>query len=91
VLSSTGGHNNLGGGGIDTPISLPNTDQSRTYDLDGLGNWRRTVFEPVGGTQTTEVRQHNALNQITKRDGTPFTDQSLGKFVTLYLLRRVKR
>jgi RHS repeat-associated protein len=73
VLSSTGGHNNLGGGGIDTPISLPNTDQSRTYDLDGLGNWRRTVFEPVGGSQTTEFRQHNALNQIAKRDSTPFT------------------
>ncbi len=73
VLTSAGGHNNLGGGGIETPISLPNTDQSRTYDLDGLGNWRRTTFEPVGGSQTTEVRQHNALNQITKRDATPLT------------------
>jgi hypothetical protein len=73
VLSTNSGHNNLGGGGIDTPISLPNTDQSRTYDLDGLGNWRRTDYEPVGGSQTTEIRQHNALNQITRRDSTPFS------------------
>jgi RHS repeat-associated protein len=73
VLTATGGHNNLGGGGIDTPISLPGTDQSRTYDLDGLGNWRRTDYEPVGASQTTEIRQHNALNQITKRDSTPFS------------------
>jgi RHS repeat-associated protein len=73
VLSTNSGHNNLGGGGIDTPISLPNTDQSRTYDLDGLGNWRRTVFQPVNGSETAEVRQHNALNQITRRDSTPFS------------------
>ncbi len=73
VLSATGGNNNLGGGGIETPISLPNTDQNRTYDLDGLGNWRRTTFEAVGGAETTEVRQHNALNQITSRDSTPFS------------------
>ncbi len=66
TLSSTGGNNNAGGGSVTTPISLPNTDESRTYVLDGLGNWRRTAFDPVGGSDTTQVRQHNGLNQITR-------------------------
>jgi len=34
--------------------------------LDGLGNWKKTNYEPVGGTLTTEQRQHNKLNQITR-------------------------
>ena len=73
-----------GGGSISMPISLPNTNESRTYDLDGLGNWRRTAFDPVGGSATTEVRQHNGLNQITSvKDGAdpkvPFSyDGALG-------------
>ena len=70
-----------GGGSIATPISLPGTDQSRTYDLDGLGNWRRTAFQPVGGAATTEVRQHNGLNQITRRDGTPFSYDANGNLL----------
>ena len=48
----------------------PAPTRSRSYELDGLGNWRRTEFDPVGGTDTTEVRQHNGLNQITSiKDG----------------------
>ncbi len=56
VLSSTGGQGNAGGGWVTTPISLPGTDESRTYDLDGLGNWHHTVFTPVGGSETDELR-----------------------------------
>ena len=66
-LASTGGFNNAGGGSIATPIALPGTDNSRTYDLDGVGNWRRTVFTPEASPASqTEVRQHNGLNQITR-------------------------
>ena len=46
VLSSTGGPGNDGGGSITTPISLPNTDKSRAYTLDGLGNWQKTAYDP---------------------------------------------
>jgi hypothetical protein len=31
-----------GGATVTTPIALPNTDTTRTYNLDGLGNWRNT-------------------------------------------------
>jgi RHS repeat-associated protein len=31
-----------------------------------LGNWKTTTHTPEGGSSATEVRQHNALNQITK-------------------------
>ena len=51
---------------VSSPITLPGTDTDRTYTLDGLGNWRRTAHTPVGGAETTEVRQHNPLNQITR-------------------------
>jgi len=56
-----------GGGSIGAPITLPNTDANRTYNLDGLGNWRATGFIPVGGSQTTDQRSHNNLNEITQR------------------------
>ena len=72
ILSTTGGPSSSGGGSITTPISLPGTDEFRTYDLDGLGNWRRTSFEPVGDDEQLEIRQHNGLNQITRIDDTPF-------------------
>ena len=55
------------GGGVTAAITLPNTDQSRTYNLDGLGNWRATGFMPVGGSQTTDQRNHNYVNEITQR------------------------
>jgi RHS repeat-associated protein len=55
-----------GGGSVNSPIVLPNTDEFRTYDLDGLGNWKKTVYEPVGGAETTQVRQYNYLNEITR-------------------------
>lgn len=67
VLSSTGGFGGQGGGSVTTPITLPNTDSFRGYDLDGLGNWHTTDFTPVGGSDTTDLRQHNKLNQITTR------------------------
>jgi len=51
---------------VSSDITLPGTDTERTYDLDGLGNWRRAGYTPVGGNATTEVRQHNAANQVTK-------------------------
>ncbi len=66
TLSSTGGPGNRGGGSISTPISLTSTNVQRTYALDGLGNWRRTGYTPVGGSLTDEIRQHNGLNEITR-------------------------
>jgi hypothetical protein len=67
MLSSSGGSGGAGGGSITAAITLPNTDTQRTYLLDGLGNWRQTAFTPVAGSAETEVRQHNGLNQITRR------------------------
>jgi len=55
-----------GGGSISSAITLSGTDALRTYELDGLGNWRRTGFTQVSGSPQTEVRQHNGLNQITR-------------------------
>jgi len=60
-----------GGGSVVTPITLPGTDSQRTYDLDGLGNWKNTVYTPEGGSPTTEIRQHNKLNEITRFATTP--------------------
>ena len=72
-LASTGGSGNAGGGSVSTAITLPSTDESRTYNLDGLGNWKQTVFDPVGASESTQVRQHNSLNEITstKDDSDP--------------------
>ncbi len=72
TLSASGGNGGNGGGSIATAgaITLPNTVSQRSYLLDGLGNWRSTVFTPATtGTPApqTEVRQHNGLNQITRR------------------------
>ncbi len=67
TLNSTGGYQLAGGGSVTTAITLPNTDQSRSYTLDGLGNWRATGFTPVGGSQTTDQRNHNYVNEITQR------------------------
>ncbi len=66
VFSATGGPGNAGGGSISTAITLPNTNTEAEYVLDGLGNWRRFITDPVGGSLTTEVRQHNGVNQITR-------------------------
>ena len=56
---------------VSSPITLPGTDTQRTYGLDGLGNWKDTVYTPVGGSQTTERRRHNYVNQTTKFADTP--------------------
>jgi len=55
-----------GGGSITAPITLPNTDANRTYNLDGLGNWKTSVYTPVGGSQTADQRNHNYVNEITQ-------------------------
>lgn len=55
-----------GGGSVASPIALPGTDTERSYDLDGLGNWKRAVYTPVGGSPATQVRQHNYVNQLTR-------------------------
>ena len=80
TLSSTGGYQNAGGGSVATAIALPGADESRNYDLDGLGNWRSTDFLPVGGSPTTtDQRNHNRLNQITQRaNGTFLYDGAPG-------------
>ena len=49
-----------------TAITLPGTDSDRSYRLDGVGNWQRTTYTPVGSAETTQVRQHNHVNQVTK-------------------------
>ena len=67
TLSSTGGYQNAGGGSVASQIALPNTDASRNYDLDGVGNWRNSAFSPVGGSAILDQRNHNRLNQITQR------------------------
>jgi RHS repeat-associated protein len=70
VLASDDGFGGNGGGSVATAIALPGTDTMRTYDLDSLGNWRRTNFTLVSAPETTqtvqEVRQHNGLNEITR-------------------------
>ena len=66
-LSPDGGYSATGGGSITTPISLPNTNIARTYDLDGLGNWQQSEYTPVDGMATLDLRQHNKLNEITSR------------------------
>jgi YD repeat-containing protein len=69
TLASTGGIDDAGGGSISTSITLPGTEQSKTYVLDGLGNWKSTAYTQVnGGGSTTaynQSRNHNYVNQIT--------------------------
>ena len=64
------GHNGAtarsSGGSVTAAITLPNTDQSRNYTLDGLGNWKTSVYTPAGGNYTTDQRSHNYVNQITQ-------------------------
>jgi hypothetical protein len=59
---------------VGSAITLPGTDSGRTYDLDGLGNWRRTGHVAAGEAgPTTEVRRHNLLNQLTRFGATDVT------------------
>ena len=63
-----------GGGSVTEAINVENTDKSRAYVLDGLGNWRRTVFTPEDASEaTTEARQHNYVNQLTEMGETAVT------------------
>jgi len=58
----------IGGRSITTPIARPNTDQSRNYNLDALGNWTSNMYTPKGaGSAITDQRNHNKLNEITQR------------------------
>ena len=69
------------GASIATPTTLPGANQSRTYGLDGLGNWKTSNFTVVNDdsttTSTAEVRAHNYVNEITSvkdtTGGTPTT------------------
>ncbi|WP_093281801.1 RHS repeat-associated core domain-containing protein [Verrucomicrobium sp. GAS474] len=58
------------GASIATPLLLPGSERNRTYDLDGLGNWKKTDWTLDGYAATTtltkEVRQHNYVNEITQ-------------------------
>jgi RHS repeat-associated protein len=79
TLSATGGDGGSGSGSIATgeAITLSNTDSQRSYLLDGLGNWRNTVFTPATtGTpaQQAETRQHNGLNEITRRSNSSISE-----------------
>ena len=78
TLSSTGGYQNAGGGSVTSAITLPNTDSQRNYNLDGLGNWKTSTYTPVGGSSTTDQRNHNYVNEITQQTITgnaPYTPQ----------------
>jgi RHS repeat-associated protein len=66
TLNSTGGYQNSGGGSVATAITLPGTDSQESWNLDGLGNWRSLTTMPVGGSQTTNQRNHNYINEITQ-------------------------
>lgn len=78
----------IGGGSVTTPLTLPGADASRTYDLDHLGNWKKSIYEPIPelpessssisstssmSSEDTplppayDLRNHNPLNQITRR------------------------
>jgi RHS repeat-associated protein len=57
-----------GGASITTPITLPNTDNDRSYALDALGNWKNSAYTPAGSPPGLDVRTHNKLNQITAFD-----------------------
>ncbi|MGC9261307.1 MAG: RHS repeat-associated core domain-containing protein [Phycisphaerae bacterium] len=56
-----------GGGSITAANALPGTNTQENWNLDGLGNWRAAGFLPVGGSQTTDQRSHNNLNEIAQR------------------------
>ena len=66
-LDHNGATAQSGGGSVTTPIALPNTDQSRSYNLDALGNWTSSVYTPEGGSQVSDQRNHNKLNEIIQR------------------------
>jgi|GEM_PF-4483916 len=55
-----------GGGSITAANALPGTNTQENWNLDGLGNWRATGFIPVGGSQTSDQRNHNYINEITQ-------------------------
>ncbi len=67
TLSGTGGYQNAGGGSVATPITLPGSAALRTYDLDGLGNWKLSGAELISSHLTFDQRNHNKLNEITQR------------------------
>jgi len=67
TLSSTGGYQNSGGGSVAAPITMPGSAALRTYDLDGLGNWKLSGAELVSSHLTFDQRNHNKLNEITQR------------------------
>ena len=76
---------------VATGITLPGVDSDRSYRLDGVGNWQRTAYTAVGSAGTTEVRQHNHVNQLTKfgttkvwYDGAPYAQAAMDLEPTAY-------
>ncbi len=69
ILSPTGGYLGDGGGSISTPTNINNTNASRNFNMDGLGNWRQVQTMPANSCSgLTDIRSHNKLNEITQRN-----------------------
>ena len=67
-----------GGASIASEITLPGTFEMYSWNLDSVGNWKKTTQTPVAGSETTEARHHNKLHQITKAGPTALTHDSSG-------------
>jgi len=67
-----------GGASIASEITLPGTFEMYSWNLDSVGNWKKTTQTPVAGSETTEARHHNKLHQITKAGSTTLTHDSSG-------------
>jgi RHS repeat-associated protein len=78
LSNGTGGDDPLPAGGsiaVDSEITLPGTDKDRTYDLDGVGNWKKTTFDAVTGGAGVDHRTHNGTNELIRSKGSVPTVQ----------------
>jgi len=70
-----------GGASISSNITLPGTFEMYSWNLDSVGNWKKTTQTPVAGSETTEVRQHNKLHQIVKVGATDCDYDTSGNMI----------
>jgi YD repeat-containing protein len=63
------------GGSVTSAITLDGTDKDRTYDLDGVGNWKKTTFDAVTGGTGVDHRTHNGTNELIRSKGSVPTVQ----------------